>query len=134
MVITRETRAQLDESHVAQANMIAGQMAEEHGHDDKGPTTQVGKAAKVAETCGSMLVFEQWLRYQAGRNVAPWKKRIGNTLMVDEVLRHQHAIEERLAMITAACPQETRRRLAASEMARFLGFLRRALIARKAGG
>lgn len=134
MIITREIRAQLDELHVTKASALAGEIADEHGQDDKGPTTQVGKAAKVAETCGSMVVFEQWLRYQAGRGVAPWKKRTGNTLLVDRVLQHQRDIAERLERIAAAHPPDTRKKLAAGEMARFLGFLRRALIARKAGG
>jgi hypothetical protein len=77
MTVLDHNRAKLDEMHVVKAREIAGFLGLNRS-DTSSSTTQVAKAAKLAEGCGSMIVFEQWMRYQAGRRISPWDVRSGS--------------------------------------------------------
>lgn len=130
MITSPEDRARLDEMHVSKAQALVT------GRSLQGDTltlkSQISKAAKLAENCGSMVVFEQWMRYQAGRGVQPWAA--DGRVFVDDVVAYFNNVRSEIGMIMSDRSEQERKQAAMLEMARFLGFLRRATIAHGVGG
>lgn len=133
MTVLDHNRAKLDEMHVVKAREIAGFLGLNRS-DTSSSTTQVAKAAKLAEGCGSMIVFEQWMRYQAGRRISPWDVRRDGQSLVDEIVDHHGKVKSLVDSIFEESDESEKKNAAMLEMARFLGFLRRAIVAQTAGG
>lgn len=142
MTIAANNRAKLDEMHVLKAQELVRalgygtQQRHSRGPRDSGFTTQVSNAAKLAENCGSMIVFEQWMRYQAGRRVSPWdiKSHDRDFVLIDAVVDYYSQVKTEVDKLLHRCDEHERKKAAMLEMARFMGFLRRAIVAQAAGG
>ncbi|MDW8318508.1 MAG: hypothetical protein RMN53_11795 [Anaerolineae bacterium] len=93
--------------------------------------TQASKALEVVQSAGSLSVFVNWLRYQAGREGSAefWTKPTGSrpTLaqaLTDELKWLQGQIAQRMSTASKADQQRVTMRAAT----RFMGYFRRALI------
>lgn len=100
---------------------------------DKGKT-QASKALEVAQSAGSLTVFINWLRYQAGREPSSmfWTKAAGNqpTLALalsDELKWLQSEVARKMPEASKAEQRQVVMRAAT----RFLGYFRRALVGAK---
>lgn len=92
--------------------------------------TQLSKALEVIQTAGSLVVFVNWLRYQAGRERSAefWTKSAGQhslaKALADELGWIQGQVRTRLSELPEAEQNAATMRAAA----RFLGYVRRAMI------
>lgn len=93
--------------------------------------TQASKALEVAQTAGSLKVFVNWLRYQAGRERSAefWSRQTGKepslaralTLALGDL---QRCIDEEWS----TADDQQRRAVMMQAVTRFMGYFRRALI------
>lgn len=94
--------------------------------------TQVSKALEVLQTAGSLPVFVNWLRYQAGREADQkekfWTKSAGQRslakALADDLGWIQNEVQARLPDLPKAAQNAATIRAAT----RFLGYFRRAMI------
>lgn len=92
--------------------------------------TQVSKALEVLQTAGSLPVFVNWLRYQAGREHSAelWTKSAGQRslakALADDLGWIQNEVQARLPDLPKAAQNAATIRAAT----RFLGYFRRAMI------
>jgi hypothetical protein len=110
-----------DEDLVIRAEKIIhdrlADLADRHGESGR---TQLSNAIEVAQTTQYPLVFSNWLRYQRAREDF-W--RIGGIAGSDIATEAHQAIE--------AIVKNSKRDEAMRMVVRFLGFLRRALVAKE---
>jgi len=132
MISSRQYRASLDEMHVRKAQELVEKVS--GGLLGEASKSQVAKAARLAETCGSIIVFSQWMRYQAGRGQRFWSARIGNRMLVDEIIAYSQCIKSQVDIALGDSTEEEQAKAVMVELARFLGFLRRAIVAQSVGG
>jgi hypothetical protein len=93
--------------------------------------TQASKALEVAQSAGSLKVFVNWLRYQAGRERSAdfWSRKTGSESSLARALtlelgKLQTAIDEHWQ----AADSQQRRAAMMQVATRFMGYFRRALI------
>lgn len=93
--------------------------------------TQASKALEVVQSAGSLSVFINWLRYQAGRESSAvfWTKPTGSrpTLaqaLTDELRWLQSQVTQKMPQASKAEQQRVVMRAAT----RFMGYFRRALV------
>jgi len=92
--------------------------------------TQASKALEVAQTAGSLPVFVNWLRYQAGRERSAdfWTKQAGKHSLARALAEDLGWLQKEVG---ARLPGTDRKQQSDATMraaTRFLGYFRRALI------
>lgn len=96
--------------------------------------TQASKALEVAQTAGSLKVFVNWLRYQAGRERSAefWSHQAGSQSSLAKALTLELGkLQQRIAELWPTADERQRRAATMQATTRFLGYFRRALIGAK---
>jgi hypothetical protein len=96
---------------------------------DKGKT-QVSKALEVIQTAGSLMVFINWLRYQAGRERSAelWTKNAGQRSLAEMLANDLGWIQGQVRASLPELPKVEQDAVTMRAAARFLGYFRRAMI------
>lgn len=92
--------------------------------------TQASKALEVAQTAGSLTVFINWLRYQAGRESSTlfWTKVAGKQTLARALTSELNWLQ---SQVTSAMSQQSKaeqQQVVMRAVTRFLGYFRRALV------
>ncbi|MGB9886315.1 MAG: hypothetical protein ACPLRW_04880 [Moorellales bacterium] len=122
----------LNEELVQRAETIVCALGQQQGRMEELGKSQLSRAIDVARSAGSVRVLRNWLAYQAAREQsrAFWAQSAGETLLIDHVKKTLAFIEERTNQ-SFSSDAEARRAAATEAAVRFLGFLRRAFMARE---
>ena len=93
--------------------------------------TQASKALEVAQTAGSLKVFVNWLRYQAGRERSAefWSRQTSSKSSLALALPIELGeLQQWIHDHWVAADEDQRRAVTMQATTRFLGYFRRALI------
>jgi hypothetical protein len=93
--------------------------------------TQASKALEVAQTAGSLKVFVNWLRYQAGRERSDefWSRQTGKEASLARALTLALGnLQQRIDEAWGTADDQQRNAVMMQAATRFLGYFRRALI------
>ena len=93
--------------------------------------TQASRALEVVQTAGSLSVFVNWLRYQAGREKSAdlWTRRAGkHTTLAKGITEELAWLQNQVAAKMADATQAEKSKATMSGATLFLGYFRRALI------
>ena len=91
---------------------------------------QASKAIEVAQSAGSLLVFINWLRYQAGREKSAyfWTKTADRRSLVKAISEELGWLQNQVAKGMQSKSKEQKNRVTMRGVTRFRGYFRRALI------
>jgi hypothetical protein len=93
--------------------------------------TQASKALEVAQTAGSLKVFVNWLRYQAGRERPAefWSRQTSKESSLARALTLAlGTLQRRIDKEWSTADDQQRRAVMMQAATRFMGYFRRALI------
>ena len=93
--------------------------------------TQASKALEVAQTAGSLKVFVNWLRYQAGRERSAefWSRQAGKEPSLARALTIELGnLQQRIQQVWGTADDQQRNAAVMQAAQRFMGYFRRALI------
>lgn len=92
-------------------------------------TTQASRALEVMQTAGSLTVFINWLRYQAGREASGfWQRKSGQQALAVALSGNLNWIQQEIARRAPEASEAEQRDVAIRAGMRLLGYFRRALI------
>lgn len=92
--------------------------------------TQASKALEVAQTAGSLTVFINWLRYQAGResSVLFWTKMAGKQTLARALTSELNWLQSQVMSEMSQQSKAEQQQVVMRAVTRFLGYFRRALV------
>jgi len=92
--------------------------------------TQASKALEVAQTAGSLTVFINWLRYQAGRESSAlfWTKAAGKQTLARALTSELNWLQSQVTSEMSQQSKAEQQQAVMRAVTRFLGYFRRALI------
>lgn len=92
--------------------------------------TQASKALEVAQTAGTLTVFINWLRYQAGRESSAlfWTKSAGQQSLAKALTSELNWLQGQVTGKMTGQSKVEQQQVVMRAATRFLGYFRRALI------
>jgi hypothetical protein len=95
--------------------------------------TQLSRAIEIMQTAGSIPVFVNWLRYQAGRERSAvfWTRAAGKDRLAAAVAHDLGWIQKQIDEQLSGLSKAQQSAFATRASSRYLGYLRRALIGAK---
>lgn len=131
-IVTNEQQilSDLQDAMVRRAEQLVLDLNLKTGEGALKGKTQASKALEVAQTAGSLSVFVNWLRYQAGREQSAdfWTRQAGKHSLARALAEELGWLQKEVA---ARLPDTDRKQQSEATMratTRFLGYFRRALI------